>query len=96
MRFPFQGALQRLDNEGGAAIAYGVPLATILLGGIAGQEWGHGDATAALGALGGLIVGLIIARILAARLSARGVLTPRFLRRALDLPVEGECNTDHG
>lgn len=80
----------------GAAIAYGIPLAAILVCGIAGQEWGRSDAMAALGALIGLVVGLIIARILAARLSARGVMTPRFLRRVSDLPVEGECNTDHG
>lgn len=80
----------------GAMTAYGVPLLTILAGGIAGQEWGHSDGLAALGAAVGLAVGLIVARILANNLSARGMLTPRFLRRAFDPPSEGECHTDHG
>ncbi len=80
----------------GAMTAYGVPLLTILAGGIAGQELGHGDAMAALGAFSGLVIGLIVARVLANHLSARGVLSPRFLRRAFDPPSDAECHTDHG
>ncbi|TAN77021.1 MAG: Fis family transcriptional regulator [Magnetospirillum sp.] len=80
----------------GAMTAYGVPLLAILAGGIAGQEMGGTDGMAALGALGGLIVGLLIARVLANSLSARGILTPRFLRRAFDPPSDAECHTDHG
>jgi sigma-E factor negative regulatory protein RseC len=80
----------------GAMTAYGIPLLTILAGGIAGQEWGHSDGMAALGAATGLVLGLMMARVVASSLSARGVLTPRFLRRAYDLPPGAECNTDHG
>ena len=76
----------------GAMTAYGIPLLTIMAGGITGQEWGGTDGMAALGALGGLIVGLLIARVLANSLSARGILTPRFLRRSFDPPSEAGCH----
>lgn len=76
----------------GAMTAYGIPLATLMAGGIAGQEWGGTDAMAAVGAAFGLGIGLLIARVVANMLSARGVLTPRFLRRAFEPPPEANCH----
>ena len=49
----------------GAMTAFGVPLVTLLTGGIAGQELGGGDNMAALGAVIGLVIGLVVARVLA-------------------------------
>ena len=80
----------------GALTAYGLPLLTLLIGGIAGQELGHSDPMAALGAVGGLVVGLFGAKIISGILSARGLLTPRFLRRAFEVPADGDCHTEHG
>ncbi len=80
----------------GAATAYGVPLITLLAGGILGQEAAGTDAMAALGAVAGLGLGLGLAKIIANSLSARGVLTPRFLRRAYTPPPEAGCHTEHG
>lgn len=80
----------------GALVAYGLPLIFLLAGGIAGQEIAHRDAVAALGAAVGLAIGLLASRLVAARLSARGVLAPRFLRRAFDLPADGNCHTEFG
>ncbi|EME71835.1 positive regulator of sigma E activity [Paramagnetospirillum caucaseum] len=80
----------------GALTAYGLPLLALLAGGIMGQEFGHSDGYAALGAAGGLAAGLLAARVVAGILSARGVLTPRFLRRAFEVPVDGTCHTEHG
>jgi len=80
----------------GALTAYGLPLVTLLIGGIAGQEIGRADSMAALGAVGGLAVGLLGARIISGILSARGVLTPRFLRRAFEAPPDASCHTEHG
>lgn len=80
----------------GALTAYGLPLAVLLAGGILGQEIGRSDAMAALGAAGGLLVGLLGARIVAGILSARGVLTPRFLRRAFEAPPDAACHTEQG
>jgi len=80
----------------GAMTAYGVPLLTLLAGGIAGQELGGGDNMAVLGAVAGLVFGLIVSRLLANSLSARGVLTPRFLRRTFDPPTDADCHMDHG
>lgn len=80
----------------GAATAYGLPLVTLLAGGILGQEMYGTDAMSALGAFSGLALGLVFARILASSLSARGTLTPRFLRKAYGLPSDASCTTDHG
>ncbi|RAU21578.1 Fis family transcriptional regulator [Paramagnetospirillum kuznetsovii] len=80
----------------GAATAYGLPLIALLAGGILGQEFYATDGMAALGAFGGLVVGLGLARLLADGLSARGVLTPRFLRRDYHLPPDAACTSDHG
>lgn len=66
-----------------SAIAYALPLLTALAaGGFAQDAWGSDLAT--MGAMaGGLFFGLLAARIAAHRLSARGELAPRFIRRAL-------------
>jgi sigma-E factor negative regulatory protein RseC len=80
----------------GALTAYGLPLLTLLAGGIMGQELGQSDGYAALGAAGGMLVGLLGARLVADFLSARGVLTPRFLRHAFEAPADGTCHTEHG
>jgi sigma-E factor negative regulatory protein RseC len=80
----------------GALIAYGLPLAILLVGGITGQELGHSDGYAALGAAAGLLTGLLGTRIISGRLSARGVLSPRFLRRAFEPPASGNCHSEHG
>lgn len=65
-----------------SAIAYALPLLTALAaGGLAEDTWGSDLAT--MGAMaGGLFSGLLAARIAARRLSARGELAPRFIRRA--------------
>ncbi len=92
-RFPLSGALGLLVGDmvvvgtpeaavvRAAVTAYGVPLATMIGAAIVAQELGCGDGTGALAILGGLGFGLVIARGLAARLSRRGDLSPRFLRR---------------
>jgi sigma-E factor negative regulatory protein RseC len=76
----------------GALTAYGIPLVTIMAGGLMGQEWGGTDAVAAMGAAGGLAFGIVVARLVANILSARGVLTPRFLRRAFEPPPDADCH----
>lgn len=80
----------------GALTAYGLPLVFLLAGGILGQELGRTDAMAATGAVGGLLAGLLGARIVSGYLSAKGVLTPRFLRRAFEPPADGSCHSGHG
>jgi sigma-E factor negative regulatory protein RseC len=76
----------------GAATAYGLPLVTLLAGGIIGQEIYRTDAMAALGAFSGLVLGLGLARIVANSLTARGSLTPRFLRRAYGTGAGDQCH----
>jgi sigma-E factor negative regulatory protein RseC len=69
-----------------ALTAYGLPLATALAaGGVAESAWGSDLATMAAMA-GGLLLGLLLARLAAGRLSTRGELAPRFLRRATVSP----------
>jgi sigma-E factor negative regulatory protein RseC len=66
----------------GALIAYALPLVSALTaGGIAQGIYGR-DATTMLGMAVGLCLGLFAARLGAGRLSSRGDLAPRFLRRA--------------
>lgn len=62
--------------------AYAIPLATALIAGALAQ-WAEGrDGITMAAMVGGLLLGLGIARLGASRLSARGELAPRFLRRA--------------
>ncbi len=72
-----------------AATAYGLPMALMIGAAIAAETNGAGDGGGALAMAGGLALGLGIARWLAHRLTARGDLTPRFLRRAA---AEGACS----
>jgi sigma-E factor negative regulatory protein RseC len=65
-----------------ALTAYALPLATALAAGGIAQGL-FGDDLATMGAMAfGLGLGLLAARFAARRLSARGELSPRFLRRA--------------
>lgn len=76
----------------GAMTAYVLPLFTMMVGGTTAQNWFGTDALAAAGAVGGLVLGLLFARLRAAHLSARGELSPRFIRRAAG-PVPGaDCH----
>jgi sigma-E factor negative regulatory protein RseC len=107
-RFPLDGELglklgERVVvgvNEGslsrGAFVAFGVPLLLLVAGGIAGQELGGGDGMAFAGAMGGLAAGFLLSRILANVMSARGQLTPRFLRRAHAPGPDAGCHIDQG
>jgi len=62
-----------------ALTAYGMPILTMLTGGIFVS--GYGDVPTLVGMVFGLVFGLFLARILARRLAAQGALTPQFLRR---------------
>jgi sigma-E factor negative regulatory protein RseC len=65
-----------------ALTAYGLPLLFALSAGAVTQAICGEDLTTMLGMIGGLALGLIAARLNARRLTARGDLAPRFLRRA--------------
>lgn len=77
-----------------SAAAYGVPLVTLLAGGILGDKWWGGNGAAAIGAVIGLVVGLVIAKLWAGRQMARGDLTPRYLRRAYGPGAGDACHVD--
>ncbi|CAK0771869.1 sigma-E factor negative regulatory protein RseC [uncultured Gammaproteobacteria bacterium] len=80
-----QGALLRA-----ATIAYGLPLLTMLAGGVTVQAMGGGDVAAMVGTGCGLAVGLVAARFGAGRMSAKGELSPRFIRRLVVCSVPNE------
>lgn len=93
-RFPLDNAQQLMVGERvvvgvgqrallkASATAYGLPLVSALIAGIATQA-ALGDDLATLCGMGaGLAGGLLIANAIARRLAARGELSPRFLRRA--------------
>lgn len=65
----------------GAMTAYGLPLLGMLIAGVTLQKVLGSDAAGAAGAAGGMALGLLAARIKANGLSARGDLSPVFLRR---------------
>ena len=74
-----------------SGIAYAVPLLTMLAAAVVANLAIGGDGPVALGAIGGLLGGLAFARRRAAGLTAKGELTPRFLRLAssgLDCPTD--------
>ncbi len=71
-----------------AATAYGLPMALMIGAGIVAETNGAGDGGGALAMAGGLALGLLLARLIAGRLSGRGDLTPRFLRR---VAADGAC-----
>jgi len=75
--------------------AYGLPLVAMIGAGLAGQNLIGGDAAAALSAAVGLGVGMVMARVHAQRLTARGELSPRFLRFAAPGERVGEdCHSE--
>jgi len=77
-----------------ALTAYGLPLLVMLGAGITAQALGAGDGASALVTVGGLGAGLLLVRLVAGKLSARGDLSPRYLRRAGG-PGPGEtCHPD--
>jgi sigma-E factor negative regulatory protein RseC len=65
-----------------AAAAYALPLLLLFAGGLTAKWSGGGDGPAALAAVSGLLLGFVVAHLWARRLGRRGVLTPRFVRRA--------------
>lgn len=62
--------------------AYGLPLLSALVTASIVQGMYGEDLLTILGMAGGMAFGLLLARFIARRLSARGDLAPRFLRRA--------------
>jgi sigma-E factor negative regulatory protein RseC len=75
--------------------AYGLPLVAMIGAGLVGQNLIGGDAAAAVSAVVGLGVGMVAARVHAQRLTARGELSPRFLRFAAPGEQVGEdCHSD--
>lgn len=76
-----------------AATAYGLPMALMIAAGIVAQTNGAGDLGGGLAMAGGLAAGLLISRLLAGRLSGRGDLSPRFVRRVAS---GGACSKSMG
>ncbi len=62
--------------------AYGLPLLTLLGGGVAAQAMGAGDGVSALASVGGLGIGFLLARWRARSLEDGGDLSPTLLHRA--------------
>ncbi|MBF0355085.1 MAG: SoxR reducing system RseC family protein [Alphaproteobacteria bacterium] len=62
--------------------AYAIPLVTLLGGGTTAHLLGYGDGVTILATLAGLALGLLLARLRAKSLSAKGELTPIYLRHA--------------
>ena len=76
-----------------AATAYGLPMALMIGAGIVAQTNGANDLGGALAMAGGLASGLLVSRLIAGRLSGRGDLSPRFVRR---VAAGGECSKSKG
>lgn len=66
---------------GAAALAYVLPLVAALLAAVVAQEIAGQDSLTLLATVFGLIVGFGLMKLVAARLTVRGVLTPRIVRR---------------
>lgn len=64
-----------------AGTAYAIPLLVMLVAGSLAQSLAGHDGITLAASLSGLFLGLGIARLWAGRLAARGVTSPRFLRR---------------
>ena len=70
-----------------ALLVYGLPLLTMLGGGVIAQGMGAGDGVAMIATGCGLALGVLAARLGAGRLTAGGRMAPQFIRRfALDRP----------
>lgn len=79
-----------------AAILYGVPLVTLLGGGLIAQKvYGLGNLGTAATAIAGLLLGVLLGRLLSSRADARGDNAPHFIRRAGPVPG-GDCHVNHG
>lgn len=65
-----------------ALIAYGLPLVVALVAGLLAERLLRQDSATLAAMLAGLLVGLVLAHVIASRFAERGVLAPRFLRRA--------------
>jgi len=76
-----------------SAVAYGLPMATMLAAMVVTDKITHADGPTILAALGGLAGGFLLARPLAGYLSRRGELTPHFLRRAYGPGQDEECHS---
>lgn len=63
-------------------LAYAIPLVAALSGGGIAQALYGSDLISLLSMVSGLLLGLLLARLGASHLTARGELSPRFLRRA--------------
>ncbi|MEO5375062.1 MAG: SoxR reducing system RseC family protein [Alphaproteobacteria bacterium] len=75
-------------------IAYALPLLIMIGAAVTAQALTGSDGASAAGAIGGLAVGVGLARLGAGRLTARGELTPRFLRRAFNEGPGQDCHLD--
>ncbi len=71
--------------------AYAIPLAAMLGGGILAHLLGFGDGVTILATLAGLGIGLYIARLRAKSLTAKGELTPIYLRHAPSPAQDESC-----
>ncbi len=76
-----------------AATAYGLPMLLMIGAGIAAQTNGASDLGGGLAMAGGLAAGLLLGRFIAGRLSGRGDLSPRFVRR---VAAGGDCSKNAG
>lgn len=73
-------------------LAYGLPMLTCLGAGLVAQKaFGAGDGPSAIAAVAGLAIGLVLVWSRAAVLTARGALTPHFIRRAHGPGPGAEC-----
>lgn len=70
---------------------YAIPLFTLFAGGIAAHLNGLGDGLTLLSCVVGLGVGLALARLMAMRLTAKGDLSPVFLRFAPPVAQSESC-----
>lgn len=61
--------------------AYLIPLATLLISGALAQSVAGDDSVTIAAILVGLIIGMLLARLIARRMTERGELSPRFVRR---------------
>lgn len=76
-----------------SALAYAVPVLTMVGGAVLAGAFGAGDGGAALGGLAGLVAGLGFAHLRARRLADSGGLSPVYLRHA-KLDLSANCAFD--
>jgi sigma-E factor negative regulatory protein RseC len=76
--------------------AYALPLLTMIVAVVVVDQAGASEGRTMIAALVGLALGFGLARLVAARLSLRGDLSPRFIRRAYGPGAGQGCHTDLG